>query len=514
VNASSSPADGAAEARQSSALLISVICMMIAAFMQFLDSSVVYVTLPYMQGSLNAAADQITWVATSYIIATAVALPVMGHLTNRYGHKRVFLSCVAGFTLSSVCCGASQSLDQIVFFRLVQGASGAGIVPTIIAVILDSYEGRERAKMMAIYGALSMLGPIGGPIVGGYLTDYLSWRWIFYINAPFGLLVLVVVNLFFHKPARTDATRKFDRFGTLILALTMGLVQLILDRGNTKDWFESPEIVAETALAALGMYLFLAHMFTTRVCVVPLEVVRDRLFVLSAFISMLGLALQLATITLIPPFLQSLSQYSVLQVGMTFVPRGVGAICSAWVGARLMTRIDLRWLLLMGWTVSAWSLWDMAHWTPDVDGLRIGLAFAANGFGLSVITMNCNVLAFTSLRRGLVNEASSIYALVRNAGSAALIAITITVLTKESQRMHAAVATAISPFTRAINSNLQSLLDDLHTPSSLAMLDRLVNREALIASYSDSYLFLFGLSCLVPVAVALTGRPRLRAHPS
>jgi DHA2 family multidrug resistance protein len=476
--------------------------------MQFLDSSVVYVTLPYMQGSLNASRDQITWVATSYIISTAVALPLMGHLTNQFGQRSVFLSCVAGFTLSSVCCGAAQSIDQIVFFRILQGASGAGIVPTILAVILESYEGKERAKMMAVYGALSMLGPIAGPIVGGYLTEYMSWRWIFYINAPFGVVVLVVVNVLFRKPASPDASRKFDPVGTVVLAFTMGLVQLVLDRGNTKDWFESPEIIAETVLASLGMYLFLVHMFTARVCVVPIEVMRDRLFILSAFISMLGLALQLATITLIPPFLQSLSDYSVLQVGMTFVPRGVGAILSAWIGAKLMSRVDLRWLLLMGWLVSAWSLWDMAHWTPDVDDIRIGLAFAANGFGLSVITMTCNVLAFTSLRRVLVNEASSIYALLRNAGSAALIAITVTVLTQQSQDMHAALAGAISPFTRTLNPYFENLIHHLHSPASLAILDRMVNRDAQIVSYSDCYVFLLGISFLVPIAVFLTGRPR------
>lgn len=482
--------------------------MMVAAFMQFLDTSVVYVSMPYMQGSLNASGDQITWVATSYIIASAMALPLMGHLANRHGHKPVFLNCVAGFTLASVCCGASQSLESIVLFRALQGACGAGIIPTILAVILDSYEGRERARMMAIYGALSMIGPIAGPIVGGYLTDAMSWRWIFYINAPFGLLVLVIVNLLFHKPPRKDVTRRFDALGTLILALTLGVAQLAFDRGNERDWFESAEIVAESAIAGIGLYMFVVHMFTTRVCVVPREVMRDRLFVLSALISTLGLALQLATITLIPPYLQSLSGYSVLQVGMTFVPRGVGAICSAWVGAKLMSRIDLRWLLLFGWLVSAWSLWDMAHWTPDVDDLRIGLAFAANGFGLSVITMNCNVLAFTTLRRTLINEASTVYAMLRNAGSAALIALTVTLLTQESQALHAALAPAISSFTSVFDANVHDMLRTIESPAARASLDVLVRRESLIGAYSDSYLFLFAVSCLVPLAVLLTGRPR------
>jgi MFS transporter, DHA2 family, multidrug resistance protein len=496
-----------ADTAQDRALLISVTCMMIAAFMQFLDTSVVYVTLPYMRGSLSAASDQITWVATSYIIATAVFLPLMGHLSNRYGHKAVFLVCVAVFTLASVCCGAARSLEQIVLFRILQGGSGAGIIPTILSVIVASYEGRERARMMAIYGALSMLGPIAGPLVGGYLTEYLSWRWVFWINAPLGLLVIAVVNVLYHGRPDHARDRRFDVFGTVILGLTMGLIQLILDRGNSRDWFDSTEIMVETLLAGVGMYVFIVHMATAAVCVVPVEVMRNRLFMLSSFISTLGLALQVATITLIPPFLQSLGNYSVLQVGLTFVPRGLGAISSALVGVRLMSRVDGRTLLLVGWAFSAWSLWDMAHWTPEVDALRISLAFAANGFGLSIITMNCNVLAFASLRRTLVNEASAIYALIRSAGSAALIAITVSVLVDQSQRMHAAIAATLSARRFAENHFVRDLLRSLRSPSSAALLDRLVNRNAQIVSYADSYLFLFAVGCLVPIAVLMLGRP-------
>ena len=286
-------------------LRIVMLCSMAGTLMQALDSTIANVALPDMQGSLAASRDQITWVLTSYIVAAAIMTAPVGWLSSRFGRKNVALVSLAGFTITSMMCGAAQTLDQMVIFRLLQGVFGAALSPLSQAIMLDLYPPQKRGQMMAIWGMGVMLGPILGPTLGGWLTESYNWRWVFYVNLPFGIASVTGIALFLRDTHR-DSTLRFDWFGFGVLGGGLGGMQLMLDRGTSQDWFGSMEIVAEAVIGGLGLYLFIVHMLTGKGTFIPREMFRDRNFVSALFLMfMIGLVM-LASSALLPPFLQNL----------------------------------------------------------------------------------------------------------------------------------------------------------------------------------------------------------------
>src|SRR6185295_6335655 len=283
---------------------------MAGVLMQALDTTIANVALPYMQGELSASRDQITWVLTSYVIAAAIMTAPVGWLADRFGKKNFLITCIAGFTLASVLCGAATSLEQIVIFRLIQGVFGAALGPLSQAVMLDMYPPQKRGNVMAIWGMGVMLGPILGPTLGGILTDAYSWRWVFYINVPFGIAACALLMVFFKDTAR-DAKLKFDWFGFTAFAIGLAGLQLVLDRGTTKDWFSSTEVVIEAMAAGIGLYLFVAHMLTAKKPFIPVVIFKDRNFIGGMILMFVMGVVLLASSALISPYLQNLSGRSV-----------------------------------------------------------------------------------------------------------------------------------------------------------------------------------------------------------
>jgi len=280
-------------------------CVMLATIMQALDTTIANVALPYMQGSVSASQDQINWVLTSYIVAAAIMTPPTGWLAGRFGRKRLFLASVVGFTIASVLCGLAESLSQIVLFRLLQGVFGAALVPLSQAVLLDTWPRDKQGSAMAMWGIGVTVGPILGPTLGGWLTDHYSWRWVFYINVPFGILAFLGITTFLSETRRSISGR-FDWFGFSMLSLCVGALQLMLDRGELLDWFDSPEIIAEAVLSGLGLYLFIVHTATAERPFVTPALFRDRNFSTGLiFIFALGIILY-ASLALLSPFLQTL----------------------------------------------------------------------------------------------------------------------------------------------------------------------------------------------------------------
>src|SRR3990167_6913806 len=319
--------------------------IMMATIMQALDTTIANVALPHMQGSLNATQEQASWVLTSYIVACAIMTAPTGILAARIGRKRLFLISVAGFTFTSLLCGVAQNLPEMVLFRLLQGVFGAGLVPRSQAVLLDTYPKEKHGQAMSMWGMGVMLGPILGPSLGGWLTEYYNWRWVFYINLPIGIATFVGILLFMPETEK-NPDRRFDGFGFALLALSIGALQLLLDRGQGKDWFASTEIMVECALAGLAFYLFVVHILTAQKPFLEPAMFHDRNFAASlVFIFVVGI-IMLSSMALLPPFLQKLMGFPVITTGLVLAPRGLGTMLAMAVAGRLTRHVDPRLLML------------------------------------------------------------------------------------------------------------------------------------------------------------------------
>ncbi|HZD91567.1 MAG TPA: DHA2 family efflux MFS transporter permease subunit, partial [Pseudolabrys sp.] len=332
------------------------VCAMTATIMQALDTTIANVALPYMQGSLSASLDQINWVLTSYIVASAIMTAPMGWLADRFGRKKLFIVCVAGFTISSLLCALAQNIDEIVLFRLMQGMAGAALVPLSQAVLLDAYTPEERGGAMAIWGIGVMLGPIMGPTLGAWLTDNYSWHWVFLINLPIGIITVFGLMLFMDETERHEHLR-FDWFGFIALAIGIGSLQLLLDRGEQVGWYGSSEIWIETIISIAGFYYFFAHSLTTDTPFVRFEMFKDRNFISGClFMVVIGVVL-FGTMALVTPFMQNLLGYPIQTAGFLLGSRGVGTLITMMVAPRLMKMFETRWLILAGLLLSGGTLW-------------------------------------------------------------------------------------------------------------------------------------------------------------
>ena len=423
------------------------VCVMLATLMQALDTTIANVALPYMQGSVSASQDQIAWVLTSYIAAAAIMTPPTGYLASRFGTKRLFLMSVAGFTVASMLCGLAESLVQIVLFRILQGVFGAALVPLSQAVLLNSYPKERQGSAMAIWGMAVMVGPILGPILGGWLTENYSWRYIFYINLPVGALAFLGMLAFLPDSGRNE-DQKLDWFGFATLSLAIGAMQILLDRGEEKDWFGSGEIWIETIVAASAFYLFLVHTFTSAEPFVRPSLFRDRNFAAGTlFIAIVGLTYY-ASMALQPPYLQGLMNYPVVTAGLVMGPRGVGTMAAMIVVGRLVGRVDTRLLLAFGLALVAWSFYDMTGWTPAVSQTTIIIVGMIQGIGLGFLFVPLSTAILATLAPEDRTEGAGIFSLARNMGSSVGISVVNSLLVQNTQINHADIAQHVTAVNR------------------------------------------------------------------
>jgi DHA2 family multidrug resistance protein len=493
-------------------LRIVMLCSMAGTLMQALDSTIANVALPYMQGSLSASRDQITWVLTSYIVAAAIMTAPVGWIAARFGRKNFAIVSLTGFTVASMMCGAAQTLDQMIIFRLIQGAFGAALAPLSQSIMLDLYPAAKRGTVMAIWGMGVMVGPILGPTLGGYLTDAYDWRWVFYVNLPFGIAAVTGISLFLRDTHR-DESLKFDWFGFAMLGIGLAALQLMLDRGTTKDWFSSSEIVIYALLAGLGLYRFVVHILTTQKSFMPREIFKDRNFVTALFLMLLVSLIMLASSALLPPYLENLAGYSVTQTGLLMAPRGVGTMISMVFAGRLAMRLDARHVMAVGTALLLWSLWEMSHWTPGVAAWWLCFVSFVQGIGMGLIFVPMNLIAFATLSPVLRTDGSALFNLVRNVGSAVGVSITTTMLANSIQTMHAQLAGNVSPFNRALSVNAPSMMWNPNLPFGLAQLDSIVQYNAQIIAYANDFLFMFFISLPALFVLFLMRRPALLQKP-
>lgn len=467
---------------------ILTVCAMTATLMQILDSTIANVALPYMQGSLTTTMDQVTWVLTSYVIASAIMTAPVGWLAQRFGRKNLFIASLIGFTVTSMMCGAAQSLEQMVVFRIFQGICGAALAPLSQAVMLDIYPFEKRAQAMAIFGIGIMVGPIMGPTLGGYLTDAFDWRYVFYVNLPFGILASVGLAIFMPRtPVKPDL--RFDWTGFAVLALGIGALQMALDRGQTEDWFSSREIIVEFVLAGLGLYLFVVHMFTSERPFVPLAVFRDRNFAAAMMMMFCTGTIMMASSALLAPFLQNLAGYPVSTAGAAMAPRGLGTMAAMLIASRLGGKwVDQRKLMAFGLISLGFTLHAMSTWTPDMSESQMVTTLIVQGFCMGFIFNPMTVVAFATLPPQYRADAAAMQNLARNIGAAIGVSVTAFTLTRTSQASHADLAANITPFNRIFQHGdaVAHFLNPL-TGSGSGVLEAMIQRQAQIIGFSNDY---------------------------
>ncbi len=471
------------------------LAVMGASIIQILDSTIANVAIPHMQASLGATQDTVTWVLTSYIIASAVAIPTTGWMSDRFGSRRLFLVAVAGFIATSMLCGVATTLTQMVAFRLLQGVCSAFIGPLSQTVLLDINPPETAPKAMAIWGMGIMVAPIMGPIIGGWLTESYNWRWVFYINLPIGIVTISL--LWWLLPSRQIQRRAFDLLGFSMLALGLASFQLMLDRGAQADWFNSWEIWIEFGIVFSAMWIFFVHQATATNPMFSANFLKDRNFV-TAFVmmSVVGM-MMMGMFALLPPMLQKLYGYSVLDTGILLAPRGIGIIFAMFISSRLAGRLDPRITIGAGFLIIVYSLWEMTHWSLIMSWQPFVYTGIVQGIGMGFVFIPINGIAFSTLPGNLRTDGSSLMYLMRNLGGSVGISLLTTVLSMNIQSSHEDLAANVTAYS--MSSVDPSSADRLGTigAAALTTLNAEVNRQAAMIAYLDDFqmLMIFVLIC-------------------
>jgi DHA2 family multidrug resistance protein len=486
--------------------------VMSAALMQALDTTIANVALPHIQGSVSASQDQITWVLTFYIVAAGMTMPLTSWLAERFGARLVFLVSVGGFTIASALCGAAQTLSQIVGFRFLQGVAGAALIPLGQAVLLGVNPPERQNQALATYSMTMMLGPIMGPVLGGFFTDNYSWRWCFLVNVPVGILTLIGAWFFLPKK-ESGHPPKFDLFGFSTIAITIGALQLMCDRGETNDWFGATETWVELILAGLFFYFFVVHTVTSPRPLFSRTLFRNRTFNASLLATLVVIGAVNASLALSPPLLQNIYGYPVFSAGVLLVPRGVGTFLMTVALGRLMGRIDLRVLLGAGLVIMAISFWMMAGFAPTTDSGPILVSGFIQGLAMSLVWTPISAIAFGTLSPALRAQGTTMWNVVRNLGGSAGISLVQALLTTNTQVAHSTIASHMSLDNPQVRQVLQHGLDRGLGPATATALDAVMSRQASMIAYLDDFqLLAIAMLVMIPLLL-LMRRPEASAGP-
>ena len=479
----SNPLDQAAYPVKNKGLL--TLAVMGATIIQILDSTIANVAIPHMQTSLGATMDTITWVLTSYIIASAVAMPITGWLADRIGSRNLFLGSVAGFILASMLCGISTSLTEMVVFRIFQGICAAFIGPLSQTILLDINKPSDAPRAMSMWGMGIMIAPILGPMIGGWLTENYNWRWVFYINLPIGILTLAL--LWWLLPTRPINRRELDRFGFAMLAIGLATLQLLLDRGQQEDWLQSWEIIVELLVVVAALWMFTMHQLTTNRPMFERLLVTDRNFFISLNMMLLVGMMMFGIFALLPPMLQNLYGYSVYDTGILLAPRGVGVMLAMFIAAKLGNKVDPRIVVFAGFLITAASMWIMTSWSLNMDWHLIVYTGLFQGFGMGFVFIPLNGVAFSTLPMRLRTDGSSLLYLFRSLGGSFGISIMTTMLARNMQTSHEDLASHVT--SSSMNVIDPASADRLGGLGEAAMqvMNLEINRQAAMIAYLNDF---------------------------
>jgi len=498
------------------------ITVMLPTIMEIVDTSVANVALPHMQGSLNAGTDEITWVLTSYLVSNAVVLPMTGWLARLFGRKRFLITCIVLFTIASFLCGAAPNLGVLIFFRILQGAAGGALIPISQAILMETFPPKEQGMAMAIFGVGAMFGPIVGPALGGWITDTMNWRWIFYINIPIGILAVVMATYFIYDPAYLKRSGKItiDYWGLWLLTTGLGSLQIVLDKGQQEDWFNSSFIVFFTVLTVVSLSMLLYVELTHPHPIINLRLFKNVSFSAGNFIMFIVGFCLYSSIMLIPLFLQSLMGYSATLAGMVLAPGGVATLITMpFVGAMLQ-RYDGRKVVLAGLIISAISMFQMQGFTLQASYWDFVWPRVVLGFGLAMIFVPLTTVTLATISREEMGNATGMFNLLRNIGGSVGIAIAATMLSRLSQFYQNSLVAHVTPYDPAFQMRLSQLKNaamargaDAFTAekTALAMIYNLVRQQAGMLAYNRVF-WIIGIAFLVIIPfLLLLKRPRHHA---
>jgi MFS transporter, DHA2 family, multidrug resistance protein len=475
--------------------------IMLANIMQGLDTTIANVALPHIRGSLSASLDQISWVLTSYIVAAAITMPLTGWLAGRFGIKYIFILSVGGFTLASALCGSATNLTELVVYRGLQGIFGAGLIPLSQATLLQINPPERHGQAMAVFGVGTLLGPICGPVLGGWLTYDYNWRWVFYINLPVGL-ISGIGALIFMREARHARREPFDFMGFATFSLAIGALQMLLDRGELKDWFGSTEIWVEATISGVALYLFIVHTATAT----------DRSFLNRDLLSNLNFVA--GTLALLPTMLQDLMNYPVLTTGLVTAPRGVGSMIAMFVVARMIDRVDNRLIILFGLLLSAVSMWQMTQFSLYMGMEPVIVSGLVQGFGLGCTFVPLNTIALSNLPRHILTQGTALRSLMRNLGGSVGISILEAQLTENIQTVHSRLVEQLRPDNPLAQAPHLTAPFSLSDPAGIAALNAEVTRQASMVAYINDFALMMIMAIGSCLLLLLVHPPRTATKPA
>jgi DHA2 family multidrug resistance protein len=490
------------------------ITVMLPTIMEIVDTSVANVALPHMKGSLNAGTDEITWVLTSYLVANAVILPMTGWLSRMFGRKRFLITCIVLFTLASFLCGAAPNLGALIFFRILQGAAGGALIPNSQAILMETFPPKEQGMAMAIFGVGAMFGPIIGPALGGYVTDQLNWRWIFWINIPIGVIAVIMAAAFLFDPAYLKKRGRIpiDYWGLALLTLGFGSLQIVLDKGQQEDWFDSAFILAFAIVSVVSLVLLLLVEMRHEHPVVNLRLFRYLSFSAGNFLMFIFGFCLYSAIMLIPLFLQTLMGYDATLAGMVLAPGGIATLITMpFVGAALSRGVDGRWIVLCGLFIGATAMFIMQGFTLEASFWDFVWPRVVLGFGLGMIFVPLTTVTLAAIPKEEMGNATGIFNLLRNIGGSVGIAVSATLLARFSQFYQTVLVAHTNPANPIFQQRLETLTQAAQArgvppgeaeQTALALIYGMVQRQAGMLSYNHIF-WVLGLAFLAVVPFLL-----------
>jgi DHA2 family multidrug resistance protein len=492
--------------------------VMFATFMEVLDTTVVNVSLPHIAGSLSATVDEAAWALTSYLVANAIILPMTGWLANFFGRKRTLTAAVFGFTAASVLCGLATSLPMLIVFRIVQGATGGALQPLSQAVMLEAFPPQDRGKAMAFWGLGIVVAPMLGPVIGGWLTDNYSWRWVFYINVPVGLASVIMTRLFIFDPPYIGKERRgIDYWGIGLLTVAIGALQIVLDKGQQEDWFESNWITALAVISVVGIAAFIIHELTTADPVVRLRVFKERTYAAGVFLmTVLGFVLY-GSMLLLPIFLQTLLGYPALEAGIAMAPRGLGSFLMMPVVGTVLNKFDPRKVLAAGLVGASWSLYALSRLNLNAGYWDIFWPQLIQGACLAMLFVPLTTATMDPISKQEMGNATSMFNLMRNIGGSIGIASASTYLFRRQQLNTNVLGAHVNPYApmaqiyqKSIESAMILRGSDPATAAnrSYGAIWGIVQRQAAMSAFVETFLALALVFLLVLPLLFLMKKPR------
>ena len=488
------------------------ITVMIPTFMEIVDTSVANVALPHMQGSLNAGTDEITWVLTSYLVSNAVVLPMTGWFARLFGRKRFLISCITLFTLSSFLCGAAPTLGALIFFRIVQGAAGGALIPISQAILMETFPPWQQGMAMAIFGVGAMFGPIIGPTLGGWITDNMNWRWIFYINIPVGIFAVIMAKFFIFDPSYLKRVKmKIDYWGLALLTIGLGSLQVVLDKGQQDDWFNSSFIIAFAVVTVLSLLILLFVELSHPHPIVNLRLFKDISFSSGNFIMFIVGFCLYGSIVMIPLFLQTLMGYNATMAGMVLAPGGIATLVAMPFVGLIIQRYDGRWVVLTGLILGAYSMFLMQGFTLEASYWAFVWPRVILGVALGMIFVPLTTVTLSTISKEEMGNATGIFNLLRNLGGSVGIATAATMLSRFTQFYQTDLTAHVNPFNPITQLRLAELqqaaivrgVDPVTAEkTALAILNGMVQRQAGMLAYN--YIFwVIGIAFLVIIPLLI-----------